>query len=287
MTEILSYINSCEKEFRESVNSCADEILKNKNIKYTALSGPTCSGKTTTAKILTEKLKDHGLKVKTVSIDDFFFNREDLINEAQRNGTPPDMDSVKAIDIEALRSFVLALENGERAYLPHYDFVSGMRDGYERIEGNEFSLYIFEGIQAFYPEVLSLFKRDEIILLYISVMAEYKEGTCTLSPTEQRLMRRIIRDKKFRDTSAEKTLKHWDEVVKNERLHIDPFKDKADIKIDSTMPYGLGVMKKELLEVLSEVEGRTAEKYVQMLKDINGIDEKHVPKDSVLREFIG
>ena len=107
------FIDECEKHYTESVKACALAASKKANIRYIALSGPTCSGKTTTAEILVNELNSYGFDTVVVSIDHFFRNRADLISEARRNGTPPDMDSVKAIDLNALKEFIFGIEGGK------------------------------------------------------------------------------------------------------------------------------------------------------------------------------
>ena len=282
------FLDECEKRYTESVKACALTVSKTANIRYIALSGPTCSGKTTTAEILINELNSYGFEAVVVSIDHFFRNRADLISEAKRNGTPLDMDSVKAIDLDALTEFLAGIDEGREVFLPYYDFTLGEQSGGETVIPKKNSLYIFEGIQAFYPEVVSLFKGECLLRVFISPMRSLDCGGVILSGREQRLLRRILRDSKFRGTGALSTFNHWSEVVKNEQINIDPYKDTADFVIDSTMPYELSVMKNELsvlLEALPEVEDK--KKLRAALDCFESISKDLVPSDSVIREFIG
>ena len=148
---------TCEMGFRRSVNSAADAVLNRPGLRFIALAGPTCSGKTTTAGILADKLSDAGRTVRSVSIDDFFLDREILVAEAEKNGTAVDLDSAKAIDIDGLSRFVDCIENGLPGKMPVFDFGTGRRSGYRDFAPSDNDIFIFEGIQAVYPEVVSLY----------------------------------------------------------------------------------------------------------------------------------
>lgn len=285
--EIISYVKTCEYGYRAQVISCCERILSQRELKYIALCGPSCSGKTTTAKIMTEYLNDRGLEVNTVSIDNFFYPRNNMIEKARITGEPLDMDSVKAIDLDLLSSFVNDIENGKKAKMPIYDFTLGYSDTFEEITPGENTVFLFEGIQAFYPEVSALFPENEIIKIYISVISDIKIGQREFDAPYVRLLRRVLRDYKFRDTSPSQTLKHWENVRSNELLHIHPHKKTADVVIDSSIPYGLNVMKKELSELLLGVDTPYSDDLRFILENTFEIDRKYVPKDSMLREFIG
>lgn len=282
------FIEECENRYRTQVKRCAEAVSSKIGLRYIALCGPTCSGKTTTAEILISELKRYGFDATVISVDHFFRSRADIIAEGKKNGTPPDMDSVKAIDLDAFKDFLNGIEAGQRTFLPYYDFTLGEKNGGEYIEPKDNGLYIIEGIQAFYPEILSLFDREKLLCVFISVEDEVENEGGVLSARDQRLLRRTLRDSKFRGTDAESTFAHWDEVVKNELLHIDPYKSIADIVIDSTMPYEGAVMKTELLELLSSLpEGKKRNRLINYLLHVTEIDRALVPTDSVIREFIG
>ena len=285
-------IKSQELQFRERVNSICGKVLNRQEIRFLTLSGPSCSGKTTTAKIISENLGRQGHKVSIISIDDFYRDRDDIIAECKRKDVPIDMDSITSIDLKALERFITSIQQGKRALLPKFDFVAGKRHGYKMFWPNEKAIYLFEGIQAVYPEVTELIGKEGVLTMYISVEKEIDACNTKWNPRDVRLLRRLLRDSLTRGTSAERTLSFWGSVTKNELLNIEPYKDFCDEKIDSGMTYEIGVMKEPLTCLLSTVkEGEdhavTARLLSEKLSGVDSIPSEYVPDDSVLREFIG
>lgn len=283
---------TCEMGFRRSVNSAADAVLNRPGLRFIALAGPTCSGKTTTAGILADKLSDAGRTVRSVSIDDFFLDREVLVAEAEKNGTAVDLDSAKAIDIDGLSRFVDCLENGLPGKMPVFDFGTGRRSGYRDFAPSDNDIFIFEGIQAVYPEVVSLFPGQHLLRIFISVTDGIDSPFGNWLPREIRLLRRLVRDSRFRNTDAETTFAHWDGVAANEIRNIEPYRDGCDIKLDSGMAYELPVLKDPAITLLRTVEPSSrhyirARMLAEKLGGFPDMSEDFVPKDSVLREFIG
>ena len=283
---------TCEMEFRKSVDAAAEEVLKHPGLKFIALAGPTCSGKTTTAGILAKKLTEAGKTVRPVSIDDFFLDRELLIAEAEKNGTAVDLDSAKAIDIDGLSRFVDGIEKGLPGKMPVFDFGTGKRSGYRDFVVSENDIFIFEGIQAVYPEVVSLFPKAHLLRIFISVTDGIDSPFGDWLPREIRLLRRLVRDSRFRSTDAETTFAHWDGVAANEIKNIEPYRDGCDIKLDSGMAYELPVLRDPALALLETVKPSSqyyirARMLAEKLDGFPSMSEDFVPGDSVLREFIG
>ena len=241
----------CEADFRSKLDAAAELASSQENLKFIALSGPTCSGKTTTAGILIDKLQKKGKRVTVISIDDFFLDRATLAAEAERTGVPFDMDSVKAIDLGELRAFVADIAALRPARLPKFDFAVGGRVGYTELFPDDSDIYIFEGIQAVYPEVTVLFERKTLLKIYISVEDGISSPWGSWLPREIRLLRRLVRDSKFRNTDAETTFAHWGGVVSNELVNIEPYKDGCDVRLNSGMIYEICVLKDPLIEVLN------------------------------------
>ncbi len=291
-TEKKAFAALCEAEFRARLDEIAAIAQNRKNLRFITLAGPTCSGKTTTAGILIAKLEEQGHRVVVVSIDDFFYDRAHLRKEAERSGVPFDMDSVKAIDLDALRAFVSDILSGRPSTLPRFNFAEGKREIGDTVIPHPEDVYLFEGIQAVYPEVTSLFPREALLSLYISVEDTVEAEGGLWLPREIRLLRRLLRDSKFRGTDAETTFSHWGGVVRNELASIEPYKDGCDHRIDSSMPYELCVLRDPLLALLDTVdEGSdhavTARLLREKLSRLPSIPQAYVPADSVLREFIG
>lgn len=286
--EVKTLIARSEERYYSSIRACADKICGQRGLQYVALCGPTCSGKTTTAAILIAELEKRGLVAEVISIDDFFRDRDELVSEAKARGEKPDMDSVKAIDLEALRKFMETLESENDAYLPRYDFVTGKKQGGRTVAFRKNAIYVFEGIQAFYPEVVSVFKPEELIKIFISVEDPVVTPSGELTPREVRLMRRMLRDMRTRGTSAQSTLNQWEKVVQNELLHIDPNKGIADMTVNSSMEYEPGVMRDEMLKLLSTLpDSKIKDRAQRIYAEAQPIDPSLVPEASVIREFIG
>ena len=291
-TEKKAFAALCEAEYRTRLDEIAAIVASRKGLRFLTLAGPTCSGKTTTADILIDRLEDKGRRVTVISIDDFFYDRDFLRTRAEKAGEPFDMDSVKAIDLDALCTAVSDLIAGRPTVLPRFDFSTGQRKIGDTITPHPEDIYLFEGIQAVYPEVTALFPREALLSLYISVEDTVETPGGTWLPREIRLLRRLLRDSKFRETDAETTFAHWGGVTRNELRSIEPFRDGCDYRIDSSMPYELCVLRDPLLALLHTVwEGSdyaiTARLLQEKLNRLPAISEEYVPTDSVLREFIG
>lgn len=285
------FVATGERTFRAELDAAA-EFLLSKELKFIALSGPTCSGKTTTARTLIKKLEESGKTVKVISIDDFFLERDILIENSVKSGKPIDLDSVNAIDLDELRTFVDGIELLLPQRLPIFDFTTGKRAGYTEVVPTEKDIFIFEGIQAVYPEVVNLFEPKHLMKVYISVEKGIDSPFGSLLPREIRLMRRIVRDSRTRNTDAEATFKHWSGVAANEISNIEPYRDGCDVKINSGMAYEICVLKKPLISLLEEITEDSeyyikAKMLVELLDEFPEISADYVPSDSVLREFIG
>ncbi|MBQ7125403.1 MAG: hypothetical protein IJO00_03470 [Clostridia bacterium] len=280
-----------ETTFRAELEAAA-EFLLSRELKFIALSGPTCSGKTTTATTLIKKLEETGKNVKVISIDDFFLERDILIENSKKSGKPIDLDSVNAIDLDELRGFVDGIELLLPQRLPSFDFTTGKRAGYTEIVPTEKDIFIFEGIQAVYPEVVALFEPRHLVKVYISVEKGIYSPFGSLLPREIRLMRRIVRDARTRNTDAETTFEHWSGVAANEISSIEPYREGCDVKINSGMAYEICVLKKPLISLLEKIKEDSlyyikAKMLIELLDEFPEISASYVPSDSVLREFIG
>lgn len=288
--EAARYVEKCEADFSAEINESVEKVIASDHHKIISLAGPTCSGKTTTASILTKKITEKGQNAVVMSIDDFFCDRLDLKTV---NGEAPDYDSVNAIDLDYLGVFTKDLLAGKTVRIPKYSFVDTSRVGYREYSPRPNDIYIFEGIQAVYPEVTALFG-GEYKSIFISVTDDIEYRGTVLKSSKIRLLRRIVRDFKFRDATAEFTLHLWDGVRENEEKNIFPNSVGCDIFINSFLTYEPFIISKYAIELLKTVPKNSrykdeADELIENLRvfDCEYLDTDMIPGDSVFREFIG
>lgn len=287
--EIRSFVNACEARYLAAVKAACEIALASRII---TLCGPSCSGKTTTARILDDEFKKLGKELHTVSIDDFYFDRDVLVERSLKNGGAVDYDSPSTIDIDLFARVTTDIENGGKVLLPKFDFSLGKRVGMEEIYVRDEDVFLFEGIQAVYPSVTKHLAEHNYTSLFISVEEGINYGDAEFSPRELRLMRRIVRDARTRATAAQSTFDRWKSVVDNEEKNIYPNLDGVDYSINSTMAYEAAVIKPyimpHLLGIAFDSEFKSvANDLVKKLESIPELDSKYVPDESVFREFIG
>ncbi len=248
------FVGECEKDFERRLGVTAQEISGISDLKIIALSGPTCSGKTTAAKRIITELGARGRKVNVISIDDFYYDKEFLHKRIADRGTDEiDYDSAETIDLELLGDFIDRISEGGELLCPVFDFNYGRRTSERRIVCGEDDIFIFEGIQSIYPEFTSLLDGHGYCSVYISPHSGIDAGGFIFEPNELRLLRRLVRDCNFRSTSAEFTFKIWESVRRNEERNIFPYTDSCLFHIDSSFAYEIGVLKPYLVRVLSDI----------------------------------
>lgn len=288
-----AFVNECEFKFSQTMDALTDAITAKPEERIITLSGPTCSGKTVTAANISRAVTRAGRRMCRISIDDYFRDRDALIAEAEAEGRSPDYDSVRAIDLCELERTVDAIYANELTRLPRYDFKTGKRIGYESLDPKLCDVVLFEGIQAAYPEVTELFGHYP----YVSIATNVRSGISVCGQSfdkkEIRLMRRLVRDVRERNTPPETTFRLWETTVTpNEDKNILPYEHTAQIKIDSLMPYEINVIRDHLLATLAQMPHDSeyyprAESLIRRVTPIEPIDGKYIPRDSLYREFIG
>lgn len=286
--EAEQYINECEKTFSDNLDA-AIETLFDSPVGTITLSGPTCSGKTTTANKLTRRIRKSGKNAVRISIDDFFISRSD------RNfvdGDSPDYDSVAAIDLDCLAGFTKRLYLGLPALMPCYDFNETGRVGYTELYPDADDIYIFEGIQGVYPEVTSLLEEHKGIFLTTPDGIRYNGSS--LDRHEMRLLRRLVRDAKFRGATAEFTLHLWVGVRDNEEKNIFPNAADCTVNISSYLFYEPFILARHAIPLLDTVpkDSRYRAQADDLMERLTAFDfplfrEEMVPEFSMFREFIG
>ena len=285
--EMQAFVLTCEREFEEHLDNSIKEVCSVAGLKTVALSGPTCSGKTTAAGKLVEDFSKHGRRVHIISIDDFFKDTSNL----KKGDESPDFDSIDALDLDEFVRCTEAILEGKTARIPKFDFISGSRSGYYEIDPDENDLYIFEGIQAIYPEITSVLSSSRGESLCICPQSSLDVGGTVFEPNEIRLMRRIVRDYNFRGASPEYTFFLWENVRKNEDKNIFPYIGSCDVKIDSTIPYEINVLSQFLRPLLKTVEKSSkyygiATKIEEKIEGIEEIPSIFIPDGSLYYEFI-
>lgn len=285
------YIRDTDRDFAMRLSHIAKAVSR-RNARLISLSGPTCSGKTTAARLLEREIETYGGEVHTVSIDDFYYSRDYLHELARKNGDSGiDYDSEQTIDLEALESFIREVMEGKEAHCPNFDFSSGTRKGYRTYKAEKHDVFIFEGIQAIYPKINALLAPYGTLGIYIAPMTPINEGEQTFLPNEIRLMRRLVRDANFRGANALFTLKLWESVRRNEEKNIFPNTDVCEYKIDSTHSYEIGVLRPYLEKILPPVlldseYAKTAREILLRIGNVDPIDSTLIPEDSLYREFV-
>ena len=288
--EAQAYVNLCETQFAERIEEALTSIFTGEPAKIVALAGPTCSGKTTTAVKLTRRIEAFGKRAVVMSIDDFFKDRADR-NVVE--GESPDYDSAAAIDLDYFEAFMKRLNAGLPVLVPHYDFTATGRTSYDEYYPHPDDIYVFEGIQAVYPEVTRLFGA-RYFTMFMNVKEDVSCGDSVLNRDELRLLRRTVRDYRFRGATPEFTLHLWEGVRANELTNIFPNAKKRDLTLDSFLDYEPFFLARYAVPLLETVpaDSRYRDEAEDLAKRLAAFDcpfmeERMIPQDSVFREFIG
>lgn len=273
----------------------ADKIFaRRERVKLVLISGPSSSGKTTTSKRVAIQLKVLGLNPVVIAMDNYFLNREDTPKDADGNY---DFESLYAMDLELLNAQLNRLLAGEEVELPKFNFAVGKRyyDG-EKIKLHNTDVLIMEGIHALNPELTSHIDDDKKFKIYASALTSLSiDENNSISTTDNRLLRRMVRDNNFRGTSAEETILRWQSVRNGEYRNIFPYQENADVMFNSSLIYELPLLKyyaEPLLRRISPASAAYPEslRLLKFLSYIVGLDIKEqagIPPTSVMREFIG
>ena len=269
----------------------ADEIAKRKGIKVVLIAGPSSSGKTTTCKRLSVQLAVNGVRPVGISLDDYFIDREQTPRDEKGDY---DYEHLHALNLPLLNQQINALLNGEEVELPRYDFHTGTSGKSNRkLRLNPGEVLVVEGIHALNPELLSQVPQDQTFRIYASALTTILLDSHNYVPTtDNRLLRRIIRDHKYRGVSARETIRRWPSVRKGENRWIFPFQENADVMFNTAMLFELAVIKSQAEPLLEQVpencyEYSEAYRLRKFLSYIKPIPEQLIPPTSLLREFLG
>ncbi len=277
-------------------NEIAD-IVKEITLKYNnglrvvLISGPSSSGKTTFRKRLEIQLIVNKLKPVGISLDDYFIDRE--LTPLDEFGEK-DYESLYAIDMELFENQIITLLNGEEIELPSYNFVTGKREFRNlRLKMDKKSVLIVEGIHALNPKLTEHIARDKKFMIYVSALTSISlDNHNWIPPADNRLLRRIIRDYRYRGYSAQDTISRWESVRRGEEKWIFPYQENADVMFNSAMIYELAAIRRHaepILQQVPRVEKEYSEAYrlLKFLRYFNYIADRELPPTSLLREFLG
>ncbi|EFA45103.1 phosphoribulokinase/uridine kinase family protein [Hallella bergensis DSM 17361] len=284
-------INVSEALQEKKIAKIAEQIAARKNVKLILLAGPSSSGKTTTCKRLSIQLLTNGIRPLQISLDDYFVNRDETPRDAIGDY---DYESLYALNLDLINEQFNALFRGEEVELPKYNFQTGKseRSG-KKLHMDEHNVLIVEGIHALNPELTSHIPEEQKFRVYVSALTTILLDDHNYIPTsDNRLLRRIIRDNKYRGVSAQETIRRWPSVRAGERKWIFPYQEEADAMLNSAMLFELAVIRQQaepLLELVPQNTEEHAEAYrlKKFLQYIHPIPNLDIPPTSLLREFLG
>ncbi|EKC47559.1 Phosphoribulokinase / Uridine kinase family protein [human gut metagenome] len=268
----------------------AEKIYNNKDLKIVLLAGPSSSGKTTTSKKLCMFLRSFGVNPAVISMDDYFVEREETpLNEEGK----PDYECLEAVDLKLFDNQIEKILKGEEVFTPTYNFLTGNKEYNNKIKLGNSDVLVIEGIHALDKRVLTNISKNKIFRIYISALTELNiDNHNYISTTDNRLLRRIIRDNKTRGHGVQRTISTWPDVRSGEEKYIFPYQDNADYTFNSALIYEIGVLKTYAEPLLYAVDPsdscyEEAKRLINFLGFFLPIPADAIPKDSILREFVG
>src|SRR5690554_813200 len=289
--DLVDFVNMCETRHNQQLYELGEIIKKsNDEIGLIAIAGPSSSGKTTFSNRLRVELKTRGIKPVMISIDDYYLGKEQA--PKNKDGSP-DLEHINALDVELFNKHMSALVRGEEVQLPKFNFQKGEREEGRTIKVLEDEIIIIEGIHALNNELTKSVPNHQKYKIYIAPQTQlHIDNHNPISITDLRLLRRMVRDKKYRNSSAEDTFDMWSSVRSGEFKWIYPFQKEADYVFNSELTYEFGVLKSHALKELEKIDDNsrhfiTANRLTKFLKYFIDIEERLVPVNSILREFIG
>jgi uridine kinase len=290
-SDLIKVAESFHEKKLASIADTIHEANRTKGTRLVLMSGPSSSGKTTTAKRLGIQLRVLGLTPVLVSLDDYFVDREKTPRDAADDY---DYESFEAIDHATFNDHLRRLVAGESVGVPRYDFITGKRQWHENpLQLDERSILIVEGIHALNPRLTDSLPDDLKFRIYLSALTSIAMDNLSRIPTtDNRLIRRMVRDSLTRGSDASATLKRWQSVRRGEEKWIFPYQENADVMFNSSLFYELPVLKSYVVPLLRSVpntisEYGEAQRLLKLLDFFVTIPPDEIPPTSILREFIG
>ena len=283
-------INVAEALQERKIAHIGDLIAQRKDVRMVLIAGPSSSGKTTTCKRISVQLLTHGIRPVQISLDDYFVDREHTPRDAAGDF---DYEHLHALNIPLLNKHLAALFRGEEVQMPHYNFQTGQSEDGPRLQLQANDILVVEGIHALNPELTAQIPDNMKFRVYASALTTILLDTHNYIPTtDNRLLRRIIRDYKYRGCSATDTIRRWPSVRRGENRWIFPFQEQADVMFNTAMIYELAVIKSQAEPILEEVredcpEYAEAYRLRKFLSYLPKLSYDSLPPTSLLREFLG
>lgn len=269
----------------------AEKINNNKKLKIILLAGPSSSGKTTTSRKLELFLKGFGMNPIAISVDDYFVDRQ---KTPKLPDGSYDFESIKAIDTESFNKDLRDLLDLKEVVLPTYNFITGKREYVnESIKLHENDILIIEGLHALNEELTYSIEKKNKFKIYLCPLTVLSlDNHNRIRTTDNRLLRRIVRDNRTRGYSASETLSNWSRVREGEEMYVFPFQDEADVIFNTSLIYELGVLKPYVEPLLFSVKEndpnyKEVVRLLNLLKNVLPVPTDFIPRDSIIREFIG
>ena len=275
----------------KKISDIADKIVKRKGVKIILIAGPSSSGKTSFAHRLGIQLKLNGIKPLTISVDNYFVERKDTPRDENGNY---DFERLEAIDLNLFNDHLTRLLNGEEVELPTFDFKTGTKiyNG-EKMKMRNNEVLVIEGIHCLNDKLTASIPKDQKYKIYISALTVLNiDYYNRISTTDTRLIRRLVRDYNFRGYDALHTLENWAMVNRGEENYIFPYQEDADSMFNTSLIYEICVLKKYAMPLLKAIDNThpeysEAKSLYELLKYFGDIGDEYIPKNSLLREFIG
>ncbi len=289
--KIADLIRISEALHEKKLANIADMIASDREKRIVLIAGPSSSGKTTFAQRLGIQLRVNGIEAVTLSMDNYFVNRKE--NPRDEDGNY-DFECLEAIDVKLFNEQLTALLNGEEVSLPTFDFATGTRQylgNFARLKENQ--VLVIEGIHGLNEKLTESIPRSKKFKIYISALTALNiDDYNRISTTDSRLLRRMLRDSKYRSHSATATLKMWPSVRRGEEKYIFPYQEEADVMFNSSLVYEIAVLKTYVEPLLADVgrdepEFSEAKRLYEFLGYFLPIEKDDIPINSIIREFIG
>lgn len=281
-------VREAEAEYHTALQNLAEKIVK-KGLRIVFLAGPSAAGKTTSANLLSDAIKTHGLESYVISLDNFYRDHKDPDYPRLPDGSR-DFETVDALNLSAISEVILKVIGGEEFTVPHYDFKEGHAVGEPyRYPGSKNSVVIIEGLHAINPKISSAVGASDSLSVFVSVSTNLYEGdTRLLSGKKMRFLRRLVRDNLYRGASAQRTLSLWENVLAGEEKYLYPYKSKADVALNTFHLFELPVLAPYAKKVLSAetISSDFVDTVRFALDKIPEMNISYVPEDSLIKEFV-